>query len=130
MNLAQQVAAVHDGTHAHACGFGEELPQTGAAQQRNREGGRAVRELEELDEHDVHDGEQHQWLEHRPQHTKIRALVAQLEVGLHQLLEYDQRIVVPLLEAFDHVFHKRPILLMRDNMASAASVSAQRSHIF
>ena len=83
VDLAQQVAPIHDGAHAHAGGFREEVPQTGAAQQRDRECRCAVRELEEAHEHHIHDGEQHQRFEHRPEDAQERSLVSQLEIGLH-----------------------------------------------
>ena len=44
-------------------------------------------ELQESDEHEIHDGEQHQWLEHRPDVSQEGLLVAKLEVGADHRLQ-------------------------------------------
>lgn len=113
MNLTQQITAANNRLHTHAGGFGEEAPQAGTTQQRNREGRSAIGELQELYEHHVHHSEQHKWLQYGPHHTEERSLVTQLEIGFHQFLEYHYRVVVPLFEAVKKVLHKRPILLVR-----------------
>ncbi len=113
MNLTQQITAANNGLHTHASGFGEEAPQAGTAQQRNRERRGAVGELQELHEHHIHHSEQHKRLQHGPHHAEERSLVTQLEIGFHQFLEYHYRVVVPLFEAVKKVLHKRPILLVR-----------------
>ena len=77
----------HNRHHAAGSGFVEEIPHDDAQQKRHGEVRHISTELQEPDEHEIHDGEQHQWLEHRPDVSQEGLLVTKFEVGANHRLQ-------------------------------------------